>query len=101
MSDRGDWLRDSRGRRLPHGSWPATRTAPAGLETVRQFLNTRNPHTDADILGTVGELRAWLTERSMPTANVDGAALRQVHMIRDVLLALAIANVEATSGEDE
>jgi predicted RNA-binding Zn ribbon-like protein len=92
MSDRSDWLSDVRGRRLPHGSWPPTRTAPDGLETVRQFLNTRNPHTGADILGTVAELRAWLDERHLPAGRITARELHGVHHLRDVLHALTIAN---------
>ena len=79
MTAHDDWLSDVAGRRIPHGSWPPARTAPPALELVRQLLNTRNPQTGADILGTAGELRAWMDERQVGHGRVGRAELTEVH----------------------
>jgi predicted RNA-binding Zn ribbon-like protein len=78
---------DRLGRVIPRGEWPPERQAPDQLELVRRFVNTYVVENDADVLSSVGELRAW-TELELPnvsTTRFRASELVSARCLRDAL----------------
>ncbi len=84
---------DRYGRVIPDGSWPPGRESPGPLETVRRFVNTRNPESGADRFESVDDLVEWMGSEGYPTVpSPTTAELDTVRRLRDSLRDLASAN---------
>jgi predicted RNA-binding Zn ribbon-like protein len=71
-----------------------TSAAPEGLETVRQFVNTRNVETEVEGLATPEDLRRWLRQASLLAAGADLREhdLRRALALREALRAAMAAH---------
>jgi predicted RNA-binding Zn ribbon-like protein len=69
-------------------------TAPAGLELIRAFVNTRDREEDTEELATPAALGAWLTAHGLLDAGADvrRAELRRALELREALRAALAAN---------
>ena len=98
-SKRHAYLADRRGKVIPDGSWPPGREAPASLERVRRFLNTRNPESDADLLTTAAELREWLMVEGFRATRASRAEVASVRELRASLHVLVVANANRSTDD--
>ncbi len=87
-----EWITDRRGRWIPRAWWPESRAAPGHLEELRQFVNTVNLHSGADLLGSVAEAKAWLRESGHAPGSMTSTDVGELTELRSILRCLAIAN---------
>ncbi len=93
-----DWINDRRGRRIPRAWWPESRAAPGRLEDLRQFVNTVNLHSGADLLGSTAEAAAWLRDSGHTRGTVTSTDAADLRELRSILRCLAIANGSSSDG---
>jgi predicted RNA-binding Zn ribbon-like protein len=66
--------------------------APADLELVRRFVNTRDVEEEKDEIATPKGLHAWLRENGLPGGRFGQADVRRAIAAREGLRGLLLAN---------
>ena len=73
------------------------KTAPAGLELVRRFVNTRDLEHGVDSLAAPADLAGWLREQRLTAENVSVAAFERGLAVREALRSLLLGNAGETA----
>jgi predicted RNA-binding Zn ribbon-like protein len=71
--------------------------APGGLETVREFVNTRDLEADTDELSDPMALGEWLSAHRLGSVRATAEDLRRAIELREGLRAVLRAHTERTS----
>lgn len=91
--------RDELGRELPDCAWPADKAAPDGLDLIRQFCNTCNRASGADLFETIEGLRRWLDDQQLAAVDdsPDESDRRRLVTVREHLRGHALSHSDGTA----
>jgi predicted RNA-binding Zn ribbon-like protein len=80
---------------------PTTKQVPPSLDTVREFVNTRDIDEGTDRLSDPDALRDWLAEQGLleRDAHVAARDLARARKVREAIRALLLANTEGDEPE--
>ncbi|HEY3486394.1 MAG TPA: CGNR zinc finger domain-containing protein, partial [Ilumatobacteraceae bacterium] len=90
----GQHPRDREGRLLPDAGFPIGKEAPGRLERLRRFVNSANLESGADRLADVADAMDFLQAEGWQPWSVDAHGLERLRRTRDLLRALAVANLD-------